>query len=359
LIWLVLLLGRGGFWRVSRLQASKTIRPQDPCRVTAIIPARDEADVISISLQSLFNQQFNGELKIIVVDDNSTDKTADIARTAGATVVPGSPLAAGWTGKLWAMQQGVLAAESSHPDFFLFTDADIFHDPQNVAALVGIAQARNLHLASHMVKLRCFTWAEKFTIPAFVFFFFKLYPPAWISSDRSKVAGAAGGCVLIRPAMLNKIGGLASIRNEVIDDCSLAKAVKRDGGRLWLGLTANTTSIRPYQGLSEIGQMISRSAFRQLNHSPLLLVASVLGLLVTYIVPAVLALTGTYLALAAWIIMTICYLPMLRFYGLNPLWALTLPLTACFYMGATIHSALSYWSGKGGVWKGRAQDQRP
>ena len=162
--------------------------------------------------------------------------------------------------------------------------------------------------------------------------------------------------MLIRPAMLLKIGGLAAIRGEVIDDCSLAAAVKRNGGRLWLGLTANTTSIRPYRGLGEIGRMISRSAFRQLDHSVLLLIGSVLGLTVMYVVPPLLALRGSYVALAAWMVMTICYLPMVRFYKLNPLWAVTLPLTACFYLGATVHSAVSYWRGRGGVWKGRAQD---
>jgi hopene-associated glycosyltransferase HpnB len=207
-----------------------------------------------------------------------------------------------------------------------------------------------------MVKLHCSTWAEKFIIPAFVFFFFKLYPPAWIAKTSSSVAGAAGGCVLIRPSMLKKAGGLAAIRGEVIDDCSLAKAVKRSGGRLWLGLTSTTESIRPYTGLNEMGRMISRSAFRQLNHSSLLLAGSVLGLLVTYLFPFVLGVSGSYLALSAWALMTICYLPMVRFYGLNPLWSLTLPLTACFYLAATLHSAARYWSGRGGIWKGRAQD---
>jgi hopene-associated glycosyltransferase HpnB len=250
-----------------------------------------------------------------------------------------------------------VAAEGSGADFFLFTDADILHDSHNVASLVGLAQHRKLDLASHMVKLHCASWAEKLTIPAFVFFFFKLYPPRWIASRTSRVAGAAGGCMLIRPSMLNRIGGLAAIRGEVIDDCSLARAVRSHGGALWLGLTATTQSLRPYRSLGEIGKMISRSAFRQLNHSLVLLALSVAGLVVTYLGPPLLGFAGSYIALGAWLLMTICYLPMVRFYGLNPLWALTLPATACFYLGATLHSAVSYWMGRGGEWKGRAQDR--
>jgi hopene-associated glycosyltransferase HpnB len=355
-IWLVLLLGRGGFWRVSKLQASAGMRSLEPCRVAAIIPARNEADVITPALTSLKNQEFNGGLQIIVVDDNSTDGTGELARRTGAGVINGLALPDGWTGKLWALQQGVTAAEPANPDFLLFTDADIRHDPHSVASLVGMAQAQNLDLVSHMVKLHCQTAAEKLMIPAFVFFFFKLYPPGWISSPKRKTAGAAGGCVLIRPEVLRRSGGLAAIRGEVIDDCSLARAVKRNGGRLWLGLTADTCSIRPYFGFRDIGKMISRSAFRQLDHSVVLLLGAVAGLVVTYLVPALLGLDRNYVALGAWLVMTVCYLPMVRFYKLNPLWALTLPVTACVYLAATLHSALQYWRGRGGEWKGRVQD---
>lgn len=356
LIWFVLLVGRGGFWRVSNLQASKGMKPAARCRVVAIVPARDEADVIGEAIQSLSKQAFDGELRVIVVDDASSDGTGDVARQCGVMVISGAPLAAGWTGKLWALQQGVAAAEEMTPDFLLFTDADIRHDSQNVAALVGMAQTRRLDLVSHMVKLHCSSWSEKMTIPAFVFFFFKLYPPGWIELPTSKTAGAAGGCVLIRPSMLKRIGGLGAIRGEVIDDCSLARAVKRKGGRLWLGLTEKTESIRPYEGLGAIGSMISRSAFRQLNHSAVLLLVSVVGLIITYLIPPALAMRGSYLALAAWVLMTVCYLPMVRFYKLNPVWALSLPVAACFYLGATVHSAVRYWLGKGGQWKGRVQD---
>ena len=356
IIWLLLLFARGAFWRVSTLQASAGMQPITRCRVVAILPARDEADVIASSIASLQNQHFDGDLEIVVVDDNSSDGTGEVARASGATVLKGFPLPLGWTGKLWAMQQGVIAAKRLQADYYLFTDADIRHHPKNIAELVGIAQTRNLDLASHMVKLHCTTWAEKLTIPAFVFFFFKLYPPRWVESRVFKTAGAAGGCILIRPTMLESIGGLTSIRGEVIDDCSLARAVKRSGGRLWLGLSPSTESIRPYDGLLHIGRMISRSAFRQLNHSGLLLTGSVLGLIITYLIPPALAFIGSYLAVAAWFLMMICFLPMVRFYRLNLLWSLALPVTACFYLAATIHSAVNYWLGRGGQWKGRAQD---
>ncbi len=355
-VWLFLLFGRGWFWRVSKLQASSGMRPLAPCRVVAVIPARNEADVISASLSSLENQEFDGDLQIVVVDDNSSDGTGEQASRAGVTVIHGSTLPHGWTGKLWALQQGVEAAAGASPDFFLFTDADIWHGPHNVASLVGMAQARKLDLVSHMVRLHCQTVAEKLMIPAFVFFFFMLYPPSWISSPKRKTAGAAGGCMLIRPEALRRSGGLAAVRGEVIDDCSLAQAVKRIEGKPWLGLTAQTSSIRPYAGFRDIGKMISRSAFRQLDHSVVLLAGAVAGLALTYLVPAVLSFEGNFVALGAWLLMTLCYLPMVRFYRLNPLWAVTLPLTACFYLAATLHSALQYGRGRGGVWKGRVQD---
>lgn len=364
-IWIYLLFERGGFWRFSKLQASANLKPRERCKVVAIIPARDEADVIRESLESLAKQDFDGELRVIVVDDNSSDQTGDLARAAGVKVLSGAPLPNGWTGKLWAMEQGLVVAEAMQADFFLFTDADIRHDPKNLASLVGMAQAWNLDLVSHMVKLHCKTWPEKLTIPAFVFFFFKLYPPNWIASSFSKVAGAAGGCILIRPTALYAIGGLTAIRNELIDDCSLAKIVKWGGGRLWLGLSAKTESIRPYRGLGEIEQMVARSAFRQLDHSPVLLMGTILGLLVTYVLPMALALGGhdvpenaRLVAGVAWVIMTCCYLPTIRFYNLNPLWAVGLPLTACFYLCATVDSALRYWRGKG-EWKGRPSDSHP
>jgi hopene-associated glycosyltransferase HpnB len=319
----------------------------------------------------LLRQNGHNTLQIFLVDDASTDGTAHAARTAAIaegqaqnlTIVQGSDLPPGWSGKLWAMQQGIEQAAKTVPDFFLFTDADIAHAPDSVAMLVSIAQAGPYDMASFMVKLHCQSLAEKLLIPAFVYFFFKLYPPAWVANPRRSEAGAAGGCILIRPTALEKAGGIAAIRQEVIDDCSLAARVKGTGGRLWLGASAATRSIRPYEGFSGIGRMISRSAFSQLHHSNFLLLVSILGMAAIYLLPAALVLTAhrvlpAALGGAAWLLMVLSYWPVLRLYRLNPLWALSLPVAAVFYVGATFHSAWKYWTGRGGEWKGRIQDPK-
>jgi hopene-associated glycosyltransferase HpnB len=234
------------------------------------------------------------------------------------------------------------------------------HAPASVATLVTIAESGGYDLTSYMVKLHCGTFAERLLIPAFVFFFFKIYPPAWIADPRRKAAGAAGGCMLVRPQALERAGGIEAIRTEIIDDCALAHAIKMHGGKVWLGLTDLARSIRPYGSFAEIGRMISRSAFSQLNHSAVMLVLALLGLIATYLLPPVLVLTthgwSYALGTAAWLLMIVAYLPMIRFYGLNPWWALLLPLVAVFYMGATFHSAIKFWLGRGGEWKGRVQD---
>ncbi len=316
--------------------------------------------MIGRCLASLLQQN----VTVIVVDDGSTDNTAEVARAAGADVIvlQGQPLPPGWTGKLWALSQGVAHAETLAPDYLLLTDADIQHGPNSVAELVSIAEARRCDLASYMVKLSCDTPAENALIPAFVFFFLMLYPPQWIASQTFKTAAAAGGCILIRPAALQRIGGLAAIRSEVIDDCALARAVKRSGGPIWMGLTAFTRSIRPYGSSAEIGQMISRTAFNQLHHSFLLLMGTLSALFFIFLFPPILLLTGhlvpALLGAAAWLLMSISYLPMVRFYHRSPLWAVCLPGVALFYAGATVHSALQYWRGSGGEWKGRVQDVR-
>ncbi|MGA8029843.1 MAG: glycosyltransferase [Bryobacteraceae bacterium] len=359
LIWIYLLKGRGDFWRVSRL-LSRLAPSLSGKRIIAIIPARNEAAIIGQAVTSLLKQN----VEVIVVDDDSSDGTTEAARVAedNLTILPGQPLPPGWTGKLWALSQGVAHADTLAPDYLLFTDADIRHGPNSVAELVSIAESRVFDLASYMVKLTCATPAEKALIPAFVFFFLTLYPPRWIAFERSKTAAAAGGCILIRPEALRKIGGLAAIRSEIIDDCALARAVKRSGGRIWMGLTASTRSIRSYGSFAEIGRMISRTAFSQLRHSPLVLVATLLALFITYLLPPILLFSDQRLmiqfGIAAWLLMSICYLPMVRFYRLSPLWALSLPLVAAFYAGATIHSAIRYWTGLGGEWKGRVQDMR-
>jgi len=351
--WIYLLIGRGCFWRI---KAEPAAAANPPAKfVCAIIPARNEEPVIGEAVRSLVCQG----VKVIVVDDHSSDRTAAVAAQSGATVVAAGPLPRGWTGKLWALSEGVKAAQQSHPDYYLFTDADIVHAPGNVAGLVARAESSNLDLVSLMVKLRCRTFPERALIPAFVFFFFMLYPPAWIADRRHKTAGAAGGCILIRPAALERSGGIAAIRGELIDDCALAKAVKPGGG-VWLGVTEDTASIRDYTTFAEIRGMISRTAFTQLRHSALLLAGTIAGMVIIYVAPPALLFTRNPIAaaagLAAWIMMIIVYLPVLRFYRRSPFWAPLLPLVALFYMAATLDSAIRYWSGRGGVWKGRVQD---
>ena len=377
-IWLYLLLARGGFWRVSRtLQRQRSSLPDVGAgrragRVVAVIPARDEVGSIGKAVCSLLAQTLEVPIHIIVVDDGSTDGTAEEARraaeavgaSAGArlTVLPGTPPAPGWTGKLWALSQGVAAASARHPDFLLLTDADIEYAPGELAALADKAQAEHLDLASLMVRLSTATFAERCLIPAFVFFFLKLYPPAWIASARSAVAGAAGGCMLVRPASLARAGGLAAIRGCIIDDCALAHAIKSSGGRIWLGLARQTRSLRVYGTFGEIGAMISRTAFNQLRHSYAALAATLLGLAVTYLAPPLLLLSREPVVIglgaAAWLLMTASYLPMVRFYRVATVYALTLPAVALFYAAATVHSAIQYAAGRGGRWKGRAQDIR-
>ena len=302
LIWAYLVFARGGFWRIYpaavRTISAENRTQANPVRIAVIIPARNEADVVGQAILSLLRQAGQNAIHIFLVDDGSTDSTAQVARAAAMsagrpediTVVRGTPLPPGWSGKLWALEQGIELARQTNPDFFLFTDADIEHAPDSLSSLVAIARGALYDLASFMVKLHCQSVAEKLLIPAFVYFFFKLYPPAWIANPRRSTAGAAGGCILIRPAALDKAGGIAAIRQEVIDDCSLAARVKRTGGRLWLGASATTRSIRPYGGFSEIGRMISRSAFSQLRHSTLFLLLSMVGMAATYLLPPALVL---------------------------------------------------------------------
>jgi hopene-associated glycosyltransferase HpnB len=367
LIWVYLIIGRGQFWRV----APRGVTPVAPAasrRVAAIIPARNEAPVIGTAVASLAQQAFAGSIHLVVVDDASTDGTAEAAlaaaRAAGAlerfTLVRGAALPRGWTGKLWALSQGVTAAAQLNADYLLFTDADIRHGPTSVTSLVADAEAYDRDLVSYMVKLSVDRFAERLLIPAFVFFFLKLYPPAWVASARHRLAAAAGGCLLIRPAALARIGGVQAIRSHIIDDCALARAVKGSGGRIALELTRETSSLRVYRSYAEIGAMISRTAFAQLRHSYLWLAAALAGMFFTYLLPVLLLFGGDAvllcLGLAALLLMSLCYLPTVRFYGLRPLWCLSLPLIAGFYSGAVVHSAVQYARGSGGRWKGRVQD---
>jgi hopene-associated glycosyltransferase HpnB len=368
LIWLYLLLARGAFWRVGRLLSTDAAPADARARVVAVIPARNEAPVVGLAVQSLLAQQFAGELHIVVVDDASTDGTAEVVRAAAArigaaarvTVIRGSGPDPGWSGKVCAMARGVAVAGALQPDYLLFTDADIHHEPDNVARLVANARRLDADLLSSMVLLTVSNKAERWLIPAFVFFFLKLYPPAWIARAGAATAGAAGGCMLVRPQALARSGGLAAIHSQIIDDCALARSIKRAGGRVFLGLTREARSLRPYGSWREIGRMISRTAFNQLRHSWVLLFGTLLGLLLTYLMPPLLLFSGSRAGVvcgaSAWAIMSLCYAPMVRFYRLNPLWALSLPATAAFYAAATVYSAWQYQLGRGGQWKGRAQD---
>jgi hopene-associated glycosyltransferase HpnB len=366
-IWLYLLIGRGQFWRVAA-EGVPRLPPAAARHIVVLVPARNEAPVIGTAVASLARQEFNGLIHIVVIDDGSNDGTAeaavDAARTAGAlarfTLLRSDPLPSGWTGKLWALSQGVGAAAALAPDYLLFSDADISHGPASVASLVADAEVNQRDLVSHMVRLSAVSFAERLLIPAFVFFFFMLYPPAWIAASQRKLAGAAGGCMLIRPAALARAGGLRAIRSHIIDDCALAQAIKSSGGRVALHLAAATRSLRRYGSCGEIVAMISRSAFAQLRHSYLLLAATLVGLSLTYLLPVWLLFSGAAelvgFGCAALLLMSFCYLPMVRFYGLSAPWSLCLPLTALLYAAAVIHSAFQHARGRGGVWKGRVQD---
>jgi hopene-associated glycosyltransferase HpnB len=365
LIWLYLLLARGRFWRVreERLDA----RPSNSSpRVAVIIPARNEAVSVAAAVSSVLRQDYPGPFQVFLVDDHSTDHTAQVARGAARDagksglleVVPAPPLPPGWTGKLWALSEGVCRAAPFQPDLYWFTDADVVHSRGTLAKLVAKVES-GWDLVSLMVRLRCETFAEKATVPAFLFFFFKLYPPAWTRDPGHTTAGAAGGCLLVRREALERAGGIETIRGEVIDDCALAREVKRSGGKVWLGLTAASHSIRSYGTFAAIAGMISRTAYTQLRYSPLLLAGTVAGMFVTYLLPPLLSLTvkppAAVLGGLAWLLMSVAYVPSLRFYRRSVLWAPSLPLVALFYTGATVASAKHYWRGRGAAWKDRFQ----
>ncbi len=368
LAWAVLLGGRGGFWRIERVRPAP--EPAAWPEVVAVIPARDEADGIGRTVASLLEQDYPGRFTLVVVDDHSTDGTAGIARAAaeaaGAAerlrVVEGAPLPSGWTGKVWAMEQGVRAAAAAEgARYLLFTDGDIRHAPGQLRALVARAEDGGADLVSLMVRLHCATWPERALIPAFVFFFRMLYPFRWIADPRRRTAGAAGGVMLARRDAVEAIGGMAALKGALIDDCTLARRLKDRGGRLWLGLAERTCSLRVYRGWGEPWNMIARSAYDQLGHSPLLLLGSVLAMLLAFVAPPLLALSGGSGAPAgalAWLAMTVAYAPMVRFYRLPWWWAPTLPAVALLYLGATIHSAIRYHLGRGGQWKGRVEAGR-
>ena len=358
LIWLGLIFAHGQFWRARVSDRGMPPVPQLWPTVAAIVPARNEADVITRSIESLLEQDYPGEFRVILVDDNSSDGTADAARAlndARLVILNGAPLPAGWTGKLWALSQGIAAAE--RPEFLWLTDANIEHAPDPLRALVSRAEDGGLQLVSLMARLHCATWAERMLVPAFVFFFQMLYPFDRVNRPKG-IGGAAGGCMLVRRTALERAGGIAAIRNALIDDCTFGALIKRHG-RIWLGLTDRSRSIRPYRDIGSIAAMISRSAYAQLGYSPLMLIGTLLGLFLVFGAPPLLTLTGSgagrIMPAVAWALMALSFQPMLRFYHRSPLYGVVLPLIGAFYAGCTLLSAWQHHRGRGGMWKGRAQ----
>jgi hopene-associated glycosyltransferase HpnB len=368
-IWIYLFLARGNFWQLHE----DNIQPEPFAispRVVAIIPARNEAETIARTVSALAKQDYPGEFHIIVVDDHSEDGTAALARNAAevsgaaerVSIHSAADLAQGWTGKIWALNEGVQVAPNHSAEFFWFTDADIEHAPDSLRRLVFRAERDSLDLASLMVLLQAKTFPERLLIPPFLYFFLMLYPPRWIADPKARTAGAAGGCILLRRSALERIGGFAAIRGEVIDDCALARAVKKSRGKIWMGLTRASMSLRGYGTFAEIRNMIARTAFTQLHYSLSFLLVALAGLFVTFLLPWFSFLSGEdpawFLASTAICLMTVTFGVTVRFYSLPWPWALALPLAAVYYGYATSVSAVRYWLGQGGQWKGRAQAPR-
>jgi len=364
LAWAVLLLGRGFFWLARDDDRDAATLP-DPARwpsVTAVVPARDEAETIGETVRSLLAQDYPGRFRLVVVDDRSTDGTGDVARAAAAgdprlTVVTGRARPSGWTGKLWALQQGLEEALRDAPDRLLFTDADIRHSPDSLRRLVQRAEAEGRVLVSLMARLRCHSAAERWLIPAFIFFFQMLYPFRWSNDPRARTAAAAGGCVLLDRAAFERAGGLAPIRGAIIDDCALARRMKTQGAT-WIGLTERVESLRPYEGIGAIRRMVARTAYAQLGYQVAALVGMIAALALVFLAPPLLALFGQgavqALGAAAWAAMALAYAPTLLRFGLSPLRGLAMPGIAAAYMVFTLDSALAEWRGRGGMWKGEA-----
>jgi hopene-associated glycosyltransferase HpnB len=368
-VWVYLVAGRGAFWRASvrddsDREADLRVFPS----VVAVVPARNEADLIAESLRSLFSQDYPGPFSIVLVDDQSRDGTAAVATGTAEQlqaqdrlmIVSGQPLPSHWTGKVWAMKQGVDRADRlpDPPCYLLFTDADIAYAPDTLKRLVARAETGGLVLTSLMARLRCESFAERALIPAFVFFFQMLYPFAWVNRRDRAMAAAAGGCMLVHRDALRAAGGVEAISDALIDDCAMGRKLKSIGP-IWLGLTERARSLRAYPDVSDIRRMVSRSAYDQLRYSPLLLAGTIAGMALIYLVPPFFTLFGSSLSralgAAAWAVMALAFQPILRFYRVSALWGLALPAIACAYMVFTIDSAYQHLRGKGGLWKGRIQ----
>jgi hopene-associated glycosyltransferase HpnB len=366
-IWTYLLLLRGFFWREAPHVAPDLV-PETWPEVAVVTPARNEADVVGQSMAALLAQDYPGTIHIVLVDDDSTDGTAAAAERAATksktqhklTVVKNATLAPGWTGKLWAVNRGLSEAERLAPDakYVLLTDADILHERTSLRQLVGRAEQGGYKLVSLMARLKTETLAERALIPAYIFYFQKLYPFAWVSDPANKTGGAAGGCMLVDRATLSEIGGIGAIRSALIDDCALGKAIKAKGP-IWLGLADGVASLRGYPHWGDVWMLVARSAFTQLGFSAAMLVVSTAMMLATYVMPLALMLfaegPARLLGAIAFLMMAFAYQPTLRYHRLSALWALAMPAIATFYTAATIDSALRYWSGRGGQWKGRIQ----
>jgi hopene-associated glycosyltransferase HpnB len=359
LIWIYLLLAHGRFWQ-SGPELPAATPPQFP-QVDVVVPARDEAHTIAAAIGSLLAQDYRGAFRVILVDDNSTDGTAAVAGAAASTdVTPGLHVIclrskpAGWSGKLWALSQGIAAGDAP---ILLLTDADIVHDPRHLSSLVAKLLQSEAHMVSEMVRLNCSSFAERALVPAFVYFFQMLYPFSRVNDPTSRVAAAAGGTLLIRRDALQRSGGIEAIKDSLIDDVALAKAVKASGP-IFLGHSGLAASIRPYARFADIWHMISRTAFTQLRYSAALLALTLLGLTLVWLVPATAMLFGRgwsrTCGAAAYAMAAFSYVPTLRRYGRSPAWATALPLIAVFYMAATLGSAVNYWRGRGARWKSRA-----
>ncbi|HWG27177.1 glycosyltransferase [Actinospica sp.] len=368
-IWIVLLLGRGGFWRMNlQLPEAERDDAREWPAVTAVIPARDEARILPSTLPSVLAQDYPGPFTVIVVDDASTDGTGEVAtELAAATpdraeprVLRGAGPPPGWAGKVAAMDLGVRESDKSS-EYLLFTDSDISHPADSLRRLVRHAQDRRLDLVSLMARLSTDSPAERMIVPAFVYSFFQLYPPAWVNRPSSRTAAAAGGCMLVRREALDEVGGLVGIADARIDDVALGTLLKRSGGRVWLGVTTGVRSRRPYPRLADLWDMIARSAYTQLRYSPWLLLGTIVGLVLSYGVPPILGLVGLAThwwgvaipALAAWAVMSASYIPVLRLYDLRWWRAPLLPGVMALYGAMTVDSARRHRRGRGGSWKGR------
>ena len=381
--WACLVAGHGGYWRTSEWLPPLTRDPDTWPDVVAVVPARNEAEMLPVTLPALLGQEYPGALTVVVVDDRSSDGTAEVAaKLSGGRplrVVAGTAAPAGWAGKVWAMAQGlgvagIPSAVGAAPEpegYVLFTDADIAWDAGTLRDLVAAAEADDRDLVSQMALLRTATGWERVVVPAFVYFFAQLYPFQRVNVPGSRTAAAAGGCMLVRRGALEKSGGLAPISGALIDDVAMGRMIKRQRGRCWLGLSRQVVSVRPYPRLASLWQMVARSAYIQLNYSPALLVATIIGLLFLYLLPPAGAVIGLAVllsggaapadagpaalaagaGLAGWALMSLSYLPMLRLYRLSPLRAPSLPLIALLYAGMTADSARRHHTGRGAEWR--------